>query len=175
MAAQGAGLGNGLTCIVLTWQSGANPTGARIDCSAPGPDSTGLSSSAIIAIAVGASIAGLVLLVLAARWCYHRHKASEADKLRASMGMSTRNGQVYAASKSSGPSTYAAGTHSTHSAGTNTAIVVSVLVAMAWHIPCGACSLPMRATCWDALNCVELDEFRSCLLALTFPFDLLCM
>lgn len=90
MLAGGSGVGDAITCIPLRFADGSPPYGVRVDCTAPGAaTSSKLSSAAVIGIAVGCSLGGLVLLTLLGCWCYRRFKTAESDKIRASMGMNS--------------------------------------------------------------------------------------
>lgn len=83
-------MGDAVTCFPLTFVDGSGSDGVRVDCSAPGPASSS-NPATTIGIVLGAVAGFFILVCLGGWWCHNRQKANEADKLRASMGMSTRS------------------------------------------------------------------------------------
>lgn len=98
LAASGVGRGDGVSCIPIRFTDGSGTWGAYIDCSAPGPDSSSLSSGAIAGIVVACVFVGLVVLSFVAAHFNRRYKEQRAFQLQHDvMHMKTTEGSTVTA------------------------------------------------------------------------------
>lgn len=82
----GRGVGDGVSCITLRSPRTSTVWSAIIDCSAPGPASSGPSVAVIAGAAVGA-VAGVALLIAGCWWCYKQQQTKQANTMMHSMSM----------------------------------------------------------------------------------------